>query len=481
MSRHIKVSFVLKKLLKLFKKFRLPTVALVSIVPILLGTLILVGIVDRTTSASAQTAVSIAPNYQNFLKIELVSGSYFDVSPSRVTQMAFGSDGRLYAATATQGVLSFAYARKTHELSDMKTAVNINALGIGFNHDTMYLSSGGNLVRLTDDNDNRVWGESGETNVNIVEGIPTGDHAVDHIKIRRNTLFVGIGNRTIDGYHEIFTPPYDSLGESSYGGSISWIQNLRAVPSIPNAAQLRDENGNLLSNTDFITNASPYTSTAKDKLVVHSSGARNPFGLAFDANGNLWMTNNYDRANSTADGQSIPSPGDVLDNDLSDDVYDQFFQVEYKGDYGFTNSNWRNNPIATAAGFFDPANRVYSTTFDNLNPSDPRFHILYDPNNPDGLGPSASADGFDFYKGKVLDSQFFNKAFISRWNNLVQTPDGEETITYADVVLVDPVTGKVSQVASGFNNPLDILADQHGLFVADYSGGIYYISSVAAD
>ncbi len=147
----------------------------------------------------------------------------------------------------------------------MRKAVNSNALGIGFNHDTMYLSSGGNLVRLTDNNNNGVWGESGETNVNIVEGIPTGDHAVDHIKIRRNTLFVGIGTRTIDGYNEIFTPPYDSLGESSYGGSISWIQNLRAVPSIPNAAQLRDENGNLLSNTDFITNGSPYTLRGRQK------------------------------------------------------------------------------------------------------------------------------------------------------------------------------------------------------------------------
>lgn len=61
----------------------------------------------------------------------------------------------------------------------------------------------------------------------------------------------------------------------------------------------------------------------------------------------------------------------------------------------------------------------------------------------------------------------------------MQTPDGQETITYADVVLVDPVTGQVSQVASGFNNPLDVLADENGLFVADYNGGIYYISSAA--
>jgi len=39
------------------------------------------------------------------------------------------------------------------------------------------------------------------------------------------------------------------------------------------------------------------------------------------------------------------------------------------------------------------------------------------------------------------------------------------------------VKGKVSQVASGFNNPIDVLADEAGLFIAEYSGGIYYISA----
>lgn len=438
--------------------------------------LILLGSVGSIAPAEA-AVVSIAPAYQDDLQIKLVSGSIFDSKPSRITQMALGPDDRLYAVTLNQGVLSFAYDANTGALSDMKTAVDISGLGIGFQGNTMYLSSDGNIVRLTDNNRNGVWGEPRETRVNIVEGIPTGDHGVENIQIQGNTLYVGIGTRTINGQYTRLFDPKDSLGESSYGGSISWIQDLTKVPSRPNSAQLRDQNGKLLSNKDFITNGTPYTSKAPNKLIVNSSGARNPFGLAFDANGNLWMTNNYNRANSTNDGKSIPNPKDALDNNLNDDVYDQFFRVKYQADYGFANGNWRNNPVATKAGFFNANKLVRSTTFDNLEPLAPGFHKPYNPTKPNGLGPSSSADGFDFYKGTELGSEFFNKAFVTRWTHSVQTPDGKHTLNYADIVLVDPLTGQVSQVATGFNNPLDVLADEKGLFVADYDGGIYRISA----
>jgi len=438
--------------------------------------LILLGTVSSIAPGSA-AVVSIDPAYQDDLQINLVSGSLFDSKPSRIAQMALGPHGRLYAVTFNRGVLSFAYNANTGVLSDMKTAVDISGLGIGFQGNTMYLSSGGNIVRLTDNDGDGVWGEPGETRVNIVEDIPTGDHGVENIQIQGNTLYVSIGTRTSNGQYTRFFDPKDSLGESSYGGSISWIQNLTKVPSSRNAAQLRNQKGQLLSNKDFITNGTPYTSKAPNKLVVNSSGARNPFGLAFDANGNMWMTNNYNRANSTNDGKSIPNPKDALDNNLNDDVYDQFFRVKYQADYGFANGNWRNNPVATGAGFFKANKRVSSTTFDNLNPLAPGFHQPYNPNQPNGLGPSSSADGFDFYKGSELGPEFFNKAFIARWTDSVQTPDGKHTLNYADIVLVDPLTGKVSQVATGFNNPLAVLADEKGLFVADYDGGIYRISA----
>ncbi|GET37539.1 PEP-CTERM sorting domain-containing protein [Microseira wollei] len=422
-------------------------------------------------------AATIAPPFQNQLQIDRISGSFFDNNPSRITQMAFGPDKRLYAITQNRGVYSFAYDLNSGILSDGKTATNISGLGIGFLGNTMYLSAYDKIVRLSDDNINGIWGESGETNVNIVEGIPSGDNTVDQIQIQGNTLYIGIGNRTIDGTNVIFSGN-DSLGETSYGGTISWIQDLTLVPSIPNAAQLRDNNGNLLSGLDFLTNSSPYTSTAKDKLIVHSSGARNPFGIAFDRDGNLWMTNNYNRANSNGDGTSNTRPNYSLDNDLSDDVYDQFFKVAPLADYGYANPNGRNNPQALAAGFFAPENRVTSTTFDNLFTDS---FILHDPKNPKGLGPSASPDGFDFYKGNKLPIQFQNKAFITRFNKgpIVET-DGENSLSYGDVVLVDPSTGDVSLVADGFQNPLDILADSEGLLVADYSGGIYRIKSASS-
>ena len=421
-------------------------------------------------------AASIAPPFQNQLQINRISGSLFDTNPSKITQMAFGSDNRLYAITEDRGVESFAYDLNNGILSDRKTATNINGLGIGFQGNTMYLSAYNKIVRLTDDNINGLWGESGETNVNLVEGIPTGDHTADQIQIQGNTLYLGIGTRTINGTNVIFSGS-DSLGETSYGGTISWIQDLTLVPSIPNAAQLRDNNGNLLSGLDFLTNSTPYTSTAKDKLIVHSSGARNPYGIAFDRDGNLWTSNNYNRADSNGDGTSTPHPFDSLDDDLSNDVYDQFFKVAPKADYGYANPNWRNNPEALAAGFFAPENRVTSTTFDNLFTNS---FVLHDPKNPNGLGPSASANGFDFYKGNKLPIQFQNKAFITRFNKgpIVET-DGENSLIYGDVVLVDPSTGDVSLVADGFENPLAILADSEGLLVADYSGGIYRISSAS--
>ncbi len=59
----------------------------------------------------------------------------------------------------------------------------------------------------------------------------------------------------------------------------------------------------------------------------------------------------------------------------------------------------RNNPEAEAAGFFNPNNLLKSTTFDNLYTMS---FSVYDPSNPYGLGPSASANGFDFYKGNEL-------------------------------------------------------------------------------
>jgi len=119
-----------------------------------------------------------------------------------ITQFAFGLDGRLHASTADRGVQSFHCDASSGQLSDMKTASDISGLGIGFQQSTgqMYLSSyEGSIYRLTDDNGDGSWGGGGETRVAIVQNLPTGDHSVDNIQIVGDSLYVGIGDRTING------------------------------------------------------------------------------------------------------------------------------------------------------------------------------------------------------------------------------------------------------------------------------------------
>ena len=47
---------------------------------------------------------------------------------------------------------------------------------------------------------------------------------------------------------------------------------------------------------------SPYTTQSDGKLIVHSAGTRNPFGLCLDASGRLWFTNNFNRNQTNGDG-----------------------------------------------------------------------------------------------------------------------------------------------------------------------------------
>ena len=57
------------------------------------------------------------------------------------------------------------------------------------------------------------------------------------------------------------------------------------------------------------------------------------------------------------------------------------------------------NVLKKTSLHFENNNQASPTTFDNLYTDS--FKV-YDPSNPNGLGPSASADGFDFYKGNKL-------------------------------------------------------------------------------
>ncbi|MCC5807391.1 MAG: hypothetical protein JJU00_13795 [Opitutales bacterium] len=355
-----------------------------------------------------------------------------------VTQAAWGPDGRLYVATAGSGVRSFAYDPEAG-LSGPRQESDINSLGIAFHGWTMYLSPfagfGANdsagLTILTSAGPEGEWGGA----VEIVNNIPVLGHGVNQIQITGGALYVGIGTRGDLG-----------ADENSYTGTVAWIQDLAAAEAsaAPGSAGLE--------GCDFTVDPIPYTSDSASKLVVHSSGARNPYGLAVDGDSRLWMTNN-ERDLGTGD------PGAVYQ--------DQLFRLAHRGDYGFPNDNWRDEPAVLAAGFFRPENRVAPTTLEEPDPAyDPADPTPGDP--PGGLGPHSSANGFAFYTGHDLPLRYHQRAFITRWQAF-----RNDDWVYSDVVAVDTRTGHVERIAAGFDSgPIDVIEDGHGnLLVFVFGGG----------
>jgi hypothetical protein len=112
---------------------------------------------------------------------------------------------------------------------------------------------------------------------------------------------------------------------------------------------------------------------------------------------------------------------------------------------------------------------------------------LHDPQNPNGLGPSSSANGLDFVPldlrgilpDKVNGSREY--AVVSRWTDFIaETTPGTDDLEYRDIVIVDPATGAVIPAIRGFVNPIDVLRDPSGGFlIADWgngAGSIYHAS-----
>src|SRR5687768_5236207 len=205
------------------------------------------------------------------------------------TQTAFGPgpNRRLYVTQLDGAPWSYAFNPATGVLSDKRPAGIGYGFGMAFaRHHTIddttarnylyvcrNLNFEGTITRLSDDNNNFVWGEAGEVNVDIVRGVPHGDHTLDQIQIHNNQLFIGFGARTNNGrrgdysgqnFHDEPAGPVfggyasgtigHTYGETSYNGSICTIRDLTSVRNETSAAQLRGgpngTSGPLLSGRD---------------------------------------------------------------------------------------------------------------------------------------------------------------------------------------------------------------------------------------
>jgi hypothetical protein len=454
----------------------------------------LVAIAGMATPSVRAAGPSVVPAYQGQLTITSVG-----TVAGHPTQIAWNpSTGLLYIMTTDQGPISFNYSAATGALTNpVQAAPQVTGIGIGFLGTYMYLTSfDGTIHKLSDDNGNGIWGEPGELDVAIVTGLPQGDHNTDQIQITGNTLYVGIGRRTINGHSGAWTSGQlddfggegffnggigRTWGDSAYNGTISWIQDLTAVSNQTGSANAFNTEPPVLSQSLIQQDSGPFTNQGPGKLVVHSAGTRNPFGLCLDSNGNLYFTNNFNRTVTLGNGQAgFGLRGDTLDSVVTtQDVHDQLFKAVQGADYGYTDVNWRGvNPMLTpgAAGY----NRVIGITFDNLFNQGP-YNTPYDPANPVGLGPSSSADGCSFWYSPGLPNPLLGNIFITRYNGTItEAPPGTRSLTYSDIVAVDVSTGTVQQVATGFANPLVVFADNMNgrLLIADYGDQQVYSLSI---
>ncbi len=224
------------------------------------------------------------------------------------------------------------------------------------------------LRRFVDRNGDGIFGSIGDTDAAIAQSIPQDSHSLNQIQILDNTLYVGNGTRTENGALEASSD--NTFGESAFGGAILIIDDLDAVATIddaagfpaylPNSTDAQYED--MIDGTAPGTDA-PYTSSASNKLRVHSAGTRNPFGVATDRHGALWFTANFHQVNNSAFNRSlIDGGGDVeaFDGSSNDDIHDQLFRAIARADDGYRNGNWQADPTARFSGRLETTSTLTS-------------------------------------------------------------------------------------------------------------------------
>jgi hypothetical protein len=457
-------------------------------------------------------------DHRAWLSIAKVSGALYASSApatqSRASQLAMGPGPDptrvyLYVSSPTHGIRRFEYAPATGLLTnrvDVIPSVRGNGIELRVNDhgqtelyaSESYVSANApsrtlsRLRRFVDADGDGAFGSVGDIDAAIAQGMLGGFHALNQIQILGDALFVGHGTRTLNGARQGVDG--DLFGDSAFGGALLMIEDLDDVATADAAAGFPGyvPHPNDAQYQDLIEGAAPgaeapYTSTAPNKLRVHSAGARNPFGVAFDQRGDVWFTTNFHRVNNFGFDRRVTGNGadvDAFDGPSNDDIHDQMFRAVAKGDYGYRNGNWQGQAATHTVGFFagigDPAWITPSRTFDNYDhggidtdPTDPAFNQFHDPALPRGLGPHSAVTGLAFAPA-AFPVRYYDHAFVARWNGQFGIVDG---LDYRDIVLVDAALGDVERVASGFNAPIDVVDDGYGhLLVASYYGSIWRLT-----
>lgn len=382
--------------------------------------------------------VDVPPGY----RVELVAdGLNFP------TGIAFGGRGEIYVVESGYAygevftrprLLSITAGEEPRELA---TGKHVPWTGVAYADGALFVAQGGaidggRIVRF--DVSSGASGKLGEPKV-LADGLPSlGDHHTNGPAVRDGWVYFGQGTATNSGI----------VGEDS--AQFGWLQRKPDFRDIP----CRDVT---LKGTNFKTK-NPLTPDEKDevetgaflpfgtagtagqridgrvpcsgavmrvsvdggKLELVAWGFRNPFGLAFDGDGALWVTDNgYD----TRGSRPVFGSADML------------WRVERDTWYGWPDYA-EGRPLD---------NKFHDEAEGEAN----GFVLAEHPDKPPGpaayLAVHASADGFDFSRSESFGH--VGEAFVAQFGDMAPNVGKVMTPVGFNVVRVDVRSGKIENFA----------------------------------
>lgn len=289
------------------------------------------------------------------------------------TRLAWGPDGRLYIAQQTGEIIAVKLEGGREVARDQVARAKLHLLGITLKGDKLWVSDTGAIAVYTRTPEGRYANRQ-----EILSNVPHGLHQNDGFAWGPDgKLYWGLGSTKDRGPE---THPWS--------GSI-----MRMNP---------DGTG----------------------VEVFARGFRNPYGIAFDPAGNLWVTDN---------GADDPVSSDELN------------LVVQGGDYGYP--------------------RVFEMPPAG-SPTKAPLALFGDHNSTNGL---------TVYTGNRFPKRYRGGLFVAMWGSSFDDQVGRAV---GFVELTKQGAGykaNVTEFASGFNRPLDVIAGPDGdLWVADFVAGTIY-------
>ena len=366
----------------------------------------------------------------------------------QITQIAFapGNDTQVYVATFENGIWRYDYDPTSADFfsngvkvvedstvlvtpppsSDPRlgTAAPNGSLGIAFHDDptlgtVMYLApavafSGGTanslalvqpqrIVRLTDAGGNGVFGdEAADVNQIIVDNIWVNEHhQLNQLQVLGNSLYAAVGTRTSFGGTGDEFP-----GETAYSGAVNFIEDLTAIADQTttniSGFVIPDSNSDgVIDDFDAKVDTQPFASTDVSKLRVFSTGMRNIYGIAFDNDGQLFVSMNEENS----DGPDKLYLSQFRNDHLFPKQNELVGDWKIDGDHDVNELSSDPSSVALTSGYF--ANFVV-----------PFAESVQDRSSFGGLDFFSQLTEDETLRGNILVSQSFDNQVVVMFNHV---------------------------------------------------------------